>query len=1238
MDSYPTEYSLHPVPVLAIYGLKHNNNHIDNSTTQIESTSTPLSSTLLSILLARQDFSLYDSSRYLTNANIPPPFRVINVSKDYVVPEPTPVNTHSTLSPLSPESPLYSDGIMSPLWIKKHLNLPSVIVGCYDLWDWSQEPGSPIRPRRETGPLSSHILIDPTEREKDTLLAHEINDKRKYYQEKGIKFAAIILLKERQKDDPSVEERCNIIRKASGLDSKTSFFSLSPGSIQEVQEFVNILYRCLFDPAIQYYNNLIKKVRKKRSKVVSQHQQRPAHLESSESQPLSIIGWNIRYDFKTALLQEFKQDIEGAIRTLGNTYTMLVDYLSPPNTTSNLLIRGKRWMEARTLADCITIKIYRFYLYLNDPSSALAQLNGHLHMFQSYSSAWAMGEQSFEYWAWLSKQYRIFADVVDLAIQHGFKVPNPSSSITPGSPNLPNSPLLGGGHNYKINDNNIGCNPGAILQHPGFYYHLSAMCCAERRRRYLEMNKMDNSKDTTTTTSDQQHQISLRNLLATESQVDHSGFTIELLTKSYEQFKRYHNGRMTLYLAAEIAGTYYESGKFEMALKFFERIGKTYRKERWYTILTSILRWSLRCAKELGSWERAIECLIELMSDALPMSDNKRGEIYQELLLILDKQKPSSSSTADNKIPHPFHIYMTQINSFIQCHVQFREKTNYVNTPLAFQVTLQANKHSPPTNTFRFSALRILFSDEQYNHYLVDAGSDDGLSEQSPTLIDCSHDLEKIQDGSDFDGWFTKKVNLGLSKNQTKVIEGSIIPKVCEEIKIVGVYLDIISPNWVVSLQYSFDQPKNDVQISRRKWLQKPLDLSQQPKFKLLDGRGELDLVRIMQRPPCVDLSMQHSAPGLLNELFPTIVTLSSKESETIDVTLQIDMKNVEGHDKIYIMVDGKPEILSGNIKLGQVDPGQSINKTIYLYASLLTGSRLVTLTVTYTSAGNNKNSIMEKSEAIRIPFVSPFDTSFELCSNNQSVKPIKNAYIPNTSQTDTWLLVASIQCCSAWDLLIDRLVFENQNYENPNVSLKWQTGHVYNANYLFKMTILDLTSTIPSVPTGNLTIFWKRFDEDCPISKTTIPLPSISIPQPIITIKADVPSEIYLGEPITLVYVIDNPTTSIAEYSGSIELSEAFVFSGYKQVKGQILPMTQKIYSYICYPLLAGKVKLPKLKIIAKYQSSEKEVPVNMIGNGAIHMLGNDLQPKQSLMNDNDSTSTIPLQQLLVFVNARRK
>jgi hypothetical protein len=81
---------------------------------------------------------------------------------------------HSNLSPLSPDSPLFPDGLMTPLWIKKHLHLPSVVVGFYDLWDWHTEPGT----KRETGPLASQVMIDPVERENDANLASEINSKR----------------------------------------------------------------------------------------------------------------------------------------------------------------------------------------------------------------------------------------------------------------------------------------------------------------------------------------------------------------------------------------------------------------------------------------------------------------------------------------------------------------------------------------------------------------------------------------------------------------------------------------------------------------------------------------------------------------------------------------------------------------------------------------------------------------------------------------------------------------------------------------------------------------------------------------------------------------------------------------------------------------------------------------------------------------------------------------------------
>lgn len=59
-----------------------------------------------------------------------------------------------------------------------------------------------------------------------------------------------------------------------------------------------------------------------------------------------------------------------------------------------------------------------------------------------------------------------------------------------------------------------------------------------------------------------------QDILEEEQSIDHSTLTIELYTKSYEQFKAQKTGRMTLYLASEIANTYLDAGKYETALKY----------------------------------------------------------------------------------------------------------------------------------------------------------------------------------------------------------------------------------------------------------------------------------------------------------------------------------------------------------------------------------------------------------------------------------------------------------------------------------------------------------------------------------------------------------------------------------------------------------------------------------------------------------------------------------------------
>ncbi|KAI7879688.1 hypothetical protein K492DRAFT_216972 [Lichtheimia hyalospora FSU 10163] len=1151
---------------------------------------------LRSIFTNKQHFSLHEAARSahgsISSVNISPPFRVIFIEKDFMLPERVPVGPnlpppHSNLSPLSTESPLHPDGCMTPLWVKKQLETPSVVVGFYDLWDWGNEHGGASRPKRETGPLASHILIDPTEREKDTALAQEIND-RSISKIKGSdslrpSFLNVNILVcihmdglDNTIDDPAVEERLSMIRKQSGLDNRQSFFTVAPGTQHDMQEFANGLYRSLYEPAIQYYNNRIKKVRKKRAKLPPPATSARQPLgDSNEPQPLSIQGWMLRYDYKAAFFQEMRQDVDGATKSYESAYTLVADMLAPKSSITpgqtGLPLRGKRWHEARTLIDCISFKICSFYLYMNEPVAALGQFNGHLHMMQTYCTTWGMGEQSFEYWTWLSKQYRIFADIVDAAVQHGFKIPIPTAYMM----------------NQPTGNTADGCNPGAILQHPGFYYHLAAMCCAERRRRFLEVDKSEDAKDSNTAWGA---------LVSAERQVDHSALTIDLLTKSYEQFKKYRNTRMTLYLAAEIAGTYYETGKYEMALKFFERIGKTYRKEQWHMVLASILRWSLRCAKEMGSWERAVECLVELLSSNLPMSDQKRQDIQKELWDIIHRESDQQEE------PTQLDIQMDQINPLLTCQLQFKSRANFVNTPVPFQVTLHTGTNSP-LQPLRFSAMRIMFNDPKYNCILKDIGNDGDLA--SLVYVDCTKDMTTIDQG-EYAGWHTKQVDLRVIKNQTIVFEGLVIPKECEELK------------WHVSLNYDPSRVViNEHDIVRRKWLLPPPDTNATPKFKFLDGRGELSCVRISQRPPQVKLSADFESQALLNEHFELNITVENQEQDAIDASLSIEIKDATGHgqpttDFVVLSRDASDTKESvQTTAIGRIENGKSVKKTVYLCAEDLPGTRLVTLTATYTSVNSHDpNATIEKREVLRIAFKSPFETNFKLSA--QSDKPSLATPSPNLERSEKWQVATSVRCCAASALEIEKVVLEQ--------TVTWAPGYVYNTSYTFRMATEDITEPQPTVLVGSIAIYWRRSGNDGVYSKTLLPMPTLEFRKPSLTVLADVPDEIYVGEQFTATYTVSNPTEHLAEYTASVELSDAFVFSGLKLLKGRVLPLSQVSYNYTCYPLLAGKVRLPRLKVVARQQGVEKEVPLEML----------DERVKMGASTEQWPPS-------LIFVNARR-
>jgi hypothetical protein len=158
----------------------------------------------------------------------------------------------SPLSPLNPSSPLYPDGIIAPIWVRKHIELvPCVFVLFMRLWE-PPPPASPLEVQ--------HNAERDEERKRDTELASEISARKKTTSERGIKLTVVLMASRRMlgediynhsrpsltqySDDPNLDTRLSLIRRQSGLDARAALFVLSPLSTAELNEFIERYSEC----------------------------------------------------------------------------------------------------------------------------------------------------------------------------------------------------------------------------------------------------------------------------------------------------------------------------------------------------------------------------------------------------------------------------------------------------------------------------------------------------------------------------------------------------------------------------------------------------------------------------------------------------------------------------------------------------------------------------------------------------------------------------------------------------------------------------------------------------------------------------------------------------------------------------------------------------------------------------------------------------------------------------------
>jgi hypothetical protein len=288
----------------------------------------------------------------------------------------------SPLSPHTPTSPLYPDGLIAPIWLRKHTDLlPSNFVLFHRL-----------------APSSSPLAGAG---EDDALIA-ELSRRRRILSERGIKLTVVLLASRDLLDSPALDGRLSHLRRSATLDARSSLFVLTPVSAEELAEFSASLQEVLWESALEYYS--LKERRAGRRKKARAGEVRNGRTLSTE-------GWRVRDEFKSGFWAEIRGDWETARKHYLLSYQALLSLFA----SGHLHARTKRWAEAKVLSDALVLRLSRLSLYLRQAGQSAALVRAHIAAFARLGEGWGMRPGGWEWASWEGRQWRLLAELMEQA-------------------------------------------------------------------------------------------------------------------------------------------------------------------------------------------------------------------------------------------------------------------------------------------------------------------------------------------------------------------------------------------------------------------------------------------------------------------------------------------------------------------------------------------------------------------------------------------------------------------------------------------------------------------------------------------------------------------------------------------------------------------------------------------------------------------------------------------------------
>ncbi|KAJ9396431.1 hypothetical protein DTO282F9_6566 [Paecilomyces variotii] len=1105
---------------------------------------------------------------------------------------------HSPISPLTPSSPVFPDGLLTPLWVTKHQNLiPAVTI---NFFSFTSDPNlSTLR---------------------DNQLKTEINTLKKDWVASGCKTRFVVVLLSEEGESSYVvdtEERVASIRKATNLDPRSIHVLPSDLTPLETKEFARSLLSSLQPTIVEYYRDLSKHARRKRNRGSIPPPTAPP--TTGTSQTLSFQGWNVRYEFKLGILAEFRQEMDAACRNYESAYETLFGQ----EVFETIAGWNPRFNEARLLGDVLALRILRCLLWNGQHTVAVRSWVAHKHRTRDIVNRRGKGTKNYGWQAWEARWAMVMAQLIRRAEIPELAFPPPVEDLSSftGGIFIPVEKTVPEGERIM---------PWQLLHHEGYWIHQSARHSIRRRILANQIPAEDRIPPGQSPASQIANKSHLYDTyLVPEPHVeagqpgkpgfDHCRLIVDALKSAMEEFSKRGQIRKVEQISLEMAKEYMKAGSWSEAMQILQPLWPqlSWRSAGWWQLMEEF-GWALReCALQLKDSESLLRVHWELLNDVFSRRPDWDYNLHKSLdSFPQERPKPAVALRSEDVV------------SCLTASLVFERPHGNVGEPLRLQLAI-TSRAQPESTPIRLSEVKAVFEGGLRPIKLLSDESASGSSTERVLILPVtlrdsvtSTDSSVLQSPTNSLASVTGTTDLSFQPSQTKAFDLTSIPREAGEARIASITLMIEEEKF--DLAYSITDQSQPESF----WWQ---DTGKGPIRRRIGKDRDTHACKILPKPPKIRLAIPNLREAYYtNERVALDISIQNEEDETADLSMDV---RLFGHQESVAKLawadeeipsespegdaaDGSPMGRARHSlrrSIGTMESASTQNLSLVLSDTTDAFDYELELSVLYHLVSDPETPI-SKTLTVDLSFIRPFEANYEFLPRLHP-QPWPNFFrvddesggestsSPPNGLQQKWCLNSKLVSFAPEPLVVEKValvllgISGGANCEISSETLLSPEAPVIALEELreseFVLNIQKLSLEDRRSVSLNLAleIQWRRADsEDNSESATTLSattplaIPRFLVPIGEPRILASVISSETIPGFIHLDYTLENPSLHFLTFSLTMEVSDQFAFSGPKSTTVQLVPLSRHTIRYNLLASKRGQWIQPQLVVIDTY------------------------------------------------------